>query len=380
MRILQITSHLNVGGVTRYILSLSKALKEQGHEIFLASAAGECDPEALELGFKRWVVSLHTSAEFSPQVFLADFRLRAKLKKEPVDILHAHTRVSQVLSERLSRWAGVPYVTTWHGFFRKNLGRKLWPCVGDRTIAISQPVREDLLHTFQVPDSRIRLIPNGIDPNAYARSMNEQEWQQRRRQIGLPPGCLVVGTISRLVESKGIDLLLRCFSAICMKVPEAHLLIVGDGSMRIQLQRLAEELSIAEKVHFTGSVAAVRDWLWLMDVFVFLPAKEEGFGLTLLEAMATRRPVVALRRGKGAPWVLDQAGVAAVVEPEDQEGLVAAVTGFLRNQQAAEAAGLRAFETVQQHYSLSRMATEVESVYKEVVEVRNQKSEVRNQI
>ena len=154
MRILHIASHLNIGGITRYLLGLATRLARR-HEVMVAADTGELRAEFQQAHVAHWPVPLQTSAEFSPRVWQAAQHLSRRLRREPVDVLHAHTRVGQVVAACLSRRLRIPYVATWHGIYRMNLGRRLWPCAGDRTIAISQPVREHLLRDIGVPASRI---------------------------------------------------------------------------------------------------------------------------------------------------------------------------------------------------------------------------------
>ena len=363
MRILQVTSHLNVGGVSRYVLSLSKALVQRGHRLTIASDGGQLESEATADGLTHWRLPLHTSVEFSPAVFSASQALARRLANDPVELVHAHTRVGQVVAARLSRRFRIPYVTTWHGFFKPNLGRRLWPCTGDVAIAISEPVRQHLLETFHVPADRIALIPNGIDLRRYETPIDPAAPQRLRAQLQLAPEGPIVGTVARLVPSKGVDRLIRCFPKIRMSIPSARLLLVGDGPERVRLERLANANGMKNAVAFAGALADTRAALALMDVFVFLPAEQEGFGLALLEAMASGRPIVSLRRGGGAPWVLEQSGVGLVVEPDDAAALATAIIRLLhdRAQAAQEAAKARA--VVEERYSLDRMVDQVEILY-----------------
>jgi glycosyltransferase involved in cell wall biosynthesis len=366
MRILQLTSHLNVGGVTSYVLSLSEALARRGHEVTIASDGGQREGEARRNSLSHWQVPLHTSQEFSPQVFRAARLLRDRLMQQPVDVVHAHTRVAQVVAARLSRHVHCPYVATWHGFFRQNLGRWLWPCSGDATIAISEPVRDHLLRTFRVPAARVHLIPNGIDPRPFESPVDAASVQRLREQVGLPADGPVVGTVARLVRSKRVDALIRSFSVVRQRLPDARLLIVGDGAQRSALERLAAERGVQDAVHFAGSLPETRVAFSLMRVFVFLPAEQEGFGLSLLEAMASARPIVAVRRGIGAPWVLERSGVGLIVEPGDESGLAAAIIQLLQDGGVARREADKARAVVKERYSLERMVDHVEEVYREV--------------
>ncbi|MBI4598150.1 MAG: glycosyltransferase family 4 protein [Candidatus Omnitrophica bacterium] len=367
MKILQITSHLNVGGITRYVLSVSSALIQRGHDVAIAADAGTCGAEASQRGAAVWPVPLHTSVEFSPKVCRATRELTRRLRREePVDVIHAHTRVAHVVADRLSRRLSIPYVTTWHGFFRPNLGRWLWPCTGGLTIAISEPVRQHLLKDFHVPEARIRLIPHGINPTPFEASIDPAQLQRLRAHVGLPSGGPVIGTVARLVPSKGVHQLLEALPHVRAVMPNARLLIIGDGEDRARLQRLADALRISDAVHFAGALPQTAAALRLMDLFVFLPAEQEGFGLSLLEAMASARPIVAVRRGGGSTWVLEQSGVGTLVEPNDPRGLASAILQTLQHGETASRAADRARAIVKERYTLTRMVEQVEAVYHDV--------------
>ena len=367
MRIFHVTSHLDVGGVTSSVLSLSSELARRGHHVTIASGGGSLEPQALALSLQHWRVPLRTSQEFRPGVFAATRTLAARLVKEPVDVLHGHTRVGQVVACRPSRRLRLPYVTTWHGFFRPTLGRRLWPCTGDATIAISDPVRRHLIDTFRVPAERVHLIPHGIDAAPFEAPVAPAEQDRLRQTLGLGRGVPVVGTVARLVASKGVDHLVRSFRRVRSELPAAQLVIVGDGEQRAHLERLAQEQDLGGAVRFAGTLPETRVALSLMDAFVFLPADREGFGLSLLEAMAGAKPIVAVRQGGGAPWVLEQSGVGTLVEPGDGPALASAITRLLRDRNTARREGERGRAVVKERYSLSRMVSEVEALYGQVL-------------
>lgn len=372
MRILHLTSHLNVGGISSYVLALSTALRERGHEVAIASGGGSLVPDATLAGLACWDVPLHTSIELSPQIFSATHQLTQRLREEPVELLHAHTRVSQVVADRLARRLRIPYVTTWHGFYRPNPGRRLWPCTGARTIAISEPVREHLVSVFGVPPERIRVIPHGIDPRPFETGADPVEKQQWRDHFGLPGApARLVGTVARLVKSKGVDQLLRALPTIRAAVPTAHLVVVGDGEDRPHLEAMADQLGICDAVHFTGALTDTHPIFSLLEVFVFLPAEQEGFGLALLEAMASGRPIVSVRRGGGSTWLLEESGVGLVVEPGDHVALGAAMVRLLQDGELACRAAGKARQVLRERYTLARMVNEVEDVYQEVVARRS---------
>jgi len=220
MHLLHLTSHLNVGGITSNVVSIAREMVRRDHTVTVAAGSGPLRRQLAEEGIRYWPVPLSTSAEFSLQVLWSVWQLAKRLAQEPVDLIHAHTRVSQVVADRLSRRMGIPYVTTWHGFYRPRYGRRKWPCAGERTIAISGPVREHLINDFKVSSWRVRLIKHGIDVARYETPIDLAARQRLRQQLKLPASGLVVGTMARLVKSKGVDQFIES---------ARHVIIITDG-------------------------------------------------------------------------------------------------------------------------------------------------------
>ena len=368
MTILQLTSHLDVGGVTRYVLSLSRKLIERGHRVIIAADHGQCEAEVRAMGAIHWPLPLHTSAEFSFPVWRARRQLAGWLQKESVDIFHAHTRVSQVIAQPLARQRRIPYVTTWHGIFKPRLGRRLWPCTGDRCIAISEPVRRHLLEDFHVPADRVRCVYNGIDVARYAVLPDAPALADFRQSLGFAPEDCVIGAIGRMASGrvKGFDLVLAAIALLRDQMPHVVLLLVGDGPRRPFLEDVAQRLEIQDCVRFVGSVNDIRLPLALMDIFVFSSRWPEGFGLSLIEAMAAGKPVVATRVG-ATPDIIEDGRSGLLVNPEDPAGLAGAIKQLLLRPDLAAQLGSGAQVRVQSHFSLNRMVDGIEAVYREVV-------------
>lgn len=368
MRILQLTSHLDIGGVSRYVLSLSQGLQRHGHQVVIAADHGRLEEEVRACGAQYWHAPLHTSAEFSPAVWAAARRLAVSLQREPVEIIHAHTRVAQVVADRLARRAAIPYVTTWHGVFRPNLGRMLWPCMGDRTIAISEAVRQHLSADFRCAEAQIRLIENGADINFFLRKPDAASLQAYRKRWDIPEGVPVIGSIGRLASGrvKGFDLLLVAAEAIKREVPDLHVLLVGDGPRRPFLEEKALRAGLRECVHFADPVTDTRVPLALMDVFVFPSRWPEGFGLSLVEAMAAGRPVVATAVG-AVPQIIEHGRSGWVVAPEHPAALADGILRLLKDRAVAAQLAREGAARVRDRFSLDRMVSQIELVYRELV-------------
>ena len=118
MRVLQVTTHINIGGRANYILTLSGSLKSKGVDVVVASSGGNLEGELRSHGIPHKFLDINTKFEFGPKVIGSIFKLARMIKDEKIGIVHAHTRVSQVAVFFAARLAGVPYVTTCHGYFK----------------------------------------------------------------------------------------------------------------------------------------------------------------------------------------------------------------------------------------------------------------------
>ena len=368
MRILQLTSHLDIGGITRYVLALSGQLMTRGHRVVLASDGGHLEAQVSAMGLRHWRLPLHTSAECSLQVFRGIRELARFLEEEPVDITHAHTRVGQVVADSVSRRSQIPYVTTWHGIYKPRLGRRLWPCTGELTIAISGLVRQHLLQAFQLPERRVRCIYNGVDTAHYAVAPDAATVQAYRARWQISAAQPVIGAIGRLAAGrvKGFDTFLVAASSLKEVIPDLQVLIVGDGPRRPFLEDIAGRLGVRHRVHFVGEAEDIRLPLALMDVFVFTSRWPEAFGLTLVEAMAAGKPVVATQAG-AVPEVIRHDVDGWLVPSNDPSLMAEGIARLLNDRTAARRMGQEAQQRVREAFSLDHMVDQVEAVYRELI-------------
>ena len=167
MNISFITTHLNIGGIAVYTTSLAKALVEKGHRVTVFSSGGDMVADSIKDNVIHKKIDIKTKSELSPKLWLNLSRLKKVIADEKPDIIHAQTRVAQVLAALVSEKINVPFVSTCHGFFKKRLSRKLFGCWGSGVIAISEAVKNHLMTDFGVPEDKITLIHNGIDVNKF---------------------------------------------------------------------------------------------------------------------------------------------------------------------------------------------------------------------
>ena len=274
-------------------------------------------------------------------------RLNRLIRKEGIDIIHAQTRVTQVLGFFLSRASGVAMVTTCHGFFRPRWFRKIFPCWGAAVIAISKPVAHHLSVDFGVSQNKIHLIANGIDLDRFVMT-NEQMRREARQKTGMGDTPLI-GIIARLSDVKGIDILIKAMPFILKEIPSANLLIAGQGPQEVALKKLTQDLGLSAHVHFKSTTNQTQDLLRAFDVFV-MPSLMEGLGLSVIEAQACGIPVVASRVG-GLVDLIEDAKSGYLVPVNDPTALADRIIEVLKNPQQSKVMAQQARLNIEQYFS-----------------------------
>lgn len=366
MKVLQVTTHVNVGGIARYIVTLSDAIRKKGAGVVVASSGGDLERELDNIEIPHRRINIKTKFEFAPKVFGAALAIARIIKREGIEIVHAHSRVSQVASFFACRLTGIPLVTTCHGFFRLR-SRKIFDTWGMKVIAISDSVRTHLKENLGVSDDRIELIYNGIDVSAFAKEYSLSEIAEAKKLLGLKDGP-VVGTIGRLSPVKGHRFLIEAMSEVISKKPGAQALIVGTGTEEQGLKKMAGSLGVGDKTRFISSDINTPRLFSIMDIFVF-PSIKEGLGLALLEALAGQKCCIASDTG-GIRDVIDNGKSGMLVKPADTKALSKAIISLLDDPALRKSMGVKGREIVSKKFSLDSMAEKMIALYKKVLEDR----------
>ncbi len=366
MRILLLTTHLNIGGISTYTVTLAKALKSKGHEVFVASNGGVLTPELTQAGISHIKIDILTKSELSPKVFRAVFEISKIVKRLGIDIIHSQTRITQAAGFFISKSCGIPMVTTCHGFFRRNIGRTILPAWGEKVIAISDAVRENLINYFGVNKDRVCLIYNGIEVKKFLKDFQEEEKDKLKDKFGIKRNYSVIGMIARFTPDKGYYTLLRAFYRIVREKPNVQLVLVGGGDRKQDIINLSQRLDISDDVIFVKPQINTVNALAVMDVFMFTPERREGLGLALLEALASGKPVVATNVG-GISSIVEDGVNGFLVEPSKPEVLVEPVLKLLKDKALYAKMAQAGRETVVGKFSINGMADKTEELYKEVI-------------
>jgi len=364
MKILFITTHLNTGGITKYIATLSKGLIDNGHKIFIASSGGGREEEFLSMGCSLVKLDIKTKSELDYRIYFAAIKLKKFILEKNIDIVHSQTRITQVMGKILSMICHKPYLSTCHGFFKKRLSRAIAPCWGDAVIAISSAVKDHLTEDFHVPEEKIFLVNNGIDLSEFP--LGDKRTKLVLRSKFHLSGEPVVGIIARLSDVKGQDILIKAMSDVVKEIPNAKLLIVGEGKKEFVLRKLAEELSLSEHVVFYPTVNKTNEVLSMLDVFV-MPSRQEGLGLSIMEAQASGLCVVASAVG-GIPSLIKDGKTGILVESENVNLLAKGIVKALTDKEFSQRMGEESRKFIRENYSHELMTDKTINVYKRLTE------------
>ncbi|RKY42211.1 MAG: hypothetical protein DRP85_03665 [Candidatus Makaraimicrobium thalassicum] len=369
MRILLLTTHLNIGGIGVYTANLARYLKKRGVDVTVASSGGDLEDTLAEGGVPHIKIDIRTKSEFGIKVWKALPVLAGVIRDGGFHILHAQTRVAQVLGYFAGRITRVPFVSTCHGFFKyRRLSRRFFPCWGEKVIAISKSVRKHLLEDFCLSSGRVVLIYNGIELERYIAGRVTRD-HDLIRSMGLAGDTAIIGAVGRLSSVKGFKYLISAFKDVISRdrsVPAGgvRLLIVGEGPEKGILQEQIRKLGIADSVFLTPGSMPLEKYLSLLDIFC-LPSVHEGLGLSLMEAMAAGRACIASDVG-GLSELITSEENGILVPPKDPKALMAAILRLLKDDRFRRRLGDNARKKAADSFSINESVAQTLEVYREV--------------
>ena len=295
---------------------------------------------------------------------LAIRELSAWLRREEIDLVHSHMYRAEVVGTRAAVAAGTPVImATVHSSRVRapsdvSLLASLTPSM-DRLIVPSESIQRKVVAEGRV-GARFAVIPNGVDLSRFASPAPRCAF---RREFGVPSHALLLGVVARLEPEKGHQFLLDAMPIILRGAPDTWLAIVGEGSSLAALRAQASSLGVAERVVFTGRREDVSALTADLTVAV-LPSVREAQGISILEAMARRVPVVASAVG-GIPEVVTSGVDGLLVPPADPAALAEAVLRLLRDEALRRRIGEAGYATVRDRFSIDAQVRRIEAVYNE---------------
>jgi glycosyltransferase involved in cell wall biosynthesis len=284
------------------------------------------------------------------------------LRRERVDVLHAHSFGQNAWASLIGRLTSVPAVIA-HEHNWAFTGRALRPVIDRELIArcasamivVSQEARRRMIEVERIAPERLVLLPNGI------RALPPGDGGTVRTELGIGRDDPVIGTVCILRAEKAIDVLVRAAALLVKDLPRLRVLIVGEGDERAVVEALVKQLGLEEHVLLTGARSDVPDVLAALDVAV-LSSDYEGIPLSILEFMDAGKPIVATHVG-GIPEVIEDGVHGVLVPPRNEAALAGAVGDLLRHPDVAGEMGARARERCRDEFSLDRTVDRLQGLY-----------------
>jgi glycosyltransferase involved in cell wall biosynthesis len=373
-RVLHVIKATRFSGAERHLIILLPALRQRGIDARLLILTEPDKPmdeiaaaaEAAGVPLRRMTIRRGLDLSAPP-------RLAAEIRAQRPDIVHTHLIHADVFGFLGARQAGVAHVvSTRHNddAFRRRwplrlLHAWLWRRIS-AGIVISHALADFVRTVEFAPPERVHVIHYGMPSPRPSALDIELARRQLRLDLGnLPYETQLIGIVSRLIEQKGIPYALEAFKLIVDEFPAAHLVIAGDGDQRSALEAQAQTMLLGDRVHFLGWREDAQAVLRGLDVLL-MPSLWEGFGLTLLEAMGARLPVVA-SHVSAIPEIVVHQETGFLTAPRDPEAIAYALRLLLSDPLLCKHMGLNGEDRLEAQFSVERMAEQTAALYARVL-------------
>ena len=407
-KVVRIIARLNVGGPAKHVVWLSSGLREAGYDsLLVAGSVPEGEGDMSYFADEAGVTPLYIremSREISINDAAAILKLYRLFRQVKPDIVHTHTAKAGTVGRVagfLYRWltpgifVGKPrqckFVHTYHGHvFHSYYGRAqtqfflaierlLAKLVTDRLIVVSKQQSVEIGEKYRVgrPD-QIKVIPLGLDLDIFTDHAKRRA--KFRQELYIHDDAILVGIVGRLTEIKNHQMFLNVVAKLkaidpaCRRQGDVRFIVIGDGSLRQSLEQQKQDLGLDADVIFVGGRKDPEYFYPALDV-VALTSRNEGTPLTLIEAMANARPVVATSVGgvvdllgevsEDGPYKVCRRGIS--VPADDEEAFVAALSRIIRDRSLRQELGNRGLEFVEVNYSKERLFEDIKSLYGELM-------------
>jgi glycosyltransferase involved in cell wall biosynthesis len=307
------------------------------------------------------ITYLHKS-KFDPSTLPALLKV---IDRKKIDVLHLHGYGATTFGRVAAAMRGIPSILHEHAnltdtpWFQKVADRLLVRYT-DIAIAVSKSTADFVINARLVPAKKVRVVYLGAPHEEFARPRSDKEIAELRRQLGIAPGDFAIGTVTRLHESKGNAYLVDAARLVLDRRPDAKFFLVGEGPLRQPLEEQARRLGLGDRFVFLGFARDVAGVLSAFDLSVF-PSLWEGTPLTVFEALAAGRPIVATD-ADGLLDVLKDGRDARIVPKRDAKALADGIIELMTDpdQRMRLSAAAR---TTAQRYDITAFVKKMEQLY-----------------
>lgn len=391
IKVMRIIARLNIGGPAIHVTLLTAGLDKDKFDsslVYGSTETGEGDMSylAIDSGLKSFFIP-ELGRSINPLADIVAFaKVYSIIKRERPHIVHTHTAKAGTIGRIAAMLAGVPArVHTFHGhvfygYFNRFLTayflfiERILACFTDRIVAISGRQKDDLLGKYRIgSEEKYRVINLGFDLGRF-KDPGKKSGLFRAR-LNFNKDNILIGIIGRLVPIKNHRMFIRSAKRLKSELGQelfnkVKFVVVGDGPEREGLQAYAESCGVSSNMVFTGWVRDIDEAYADMDI-VALTSRNEGTPVSLIEALASGKPVVATDVG-GVRDVIG--GIGILVDSDDEAAFTRRLSELVRSGQSRSEIGLKGREWVMDRFSRDRLISDTEKLYEELLKEKGIKS------
>lgn len=365
----------DLGGAETYMLSLISSFITNKDKVIIASNKGKFLTKAKEFRvhtFKLLYImdiignlrGLIKTTILLPFEFIFYIKLLSKFKKNGVQVILMSNFTEKLFVSFVSLFVKIPVVWIEYGrlenvfkrnFYIPKIVYRLLNNIPFKVIVPTKNTMGSLITDARVSLAKIACVPLGISFTQFTSTETQIPFSKEKK-------ALFIGNVSRLTTEKGQDYLIKAMKYVVKQIPNARLLLVGDGPDKNNYQKLVSELGLEKYVTITGFVNNLTDYYSVMDIFVFPTVWDlEGFGLVVPEAMSHKLPVVASNLGP-VPEIVDDERTGILVKPKDEKALAKAIIDLANNFSKRKKMGEEGYKKVLEYFTLEKSFQKVRDI------------------
>ncbi|MDD1742338.1 MAG: glycosyltransferase family 4 protein [Methanotrichaceae archaeon] len=370
---------IKVGGVAPHVSELSEALARRGHELHIFTRRGEFDSYDKINGVHYQRVDFDSTGDVLSQMIKMCSAMQDRFRAVQsifgkFHVIHGHDWHPVLALNSIKKEHPISYILTmhstewgrngnhWGGGISKEISHLEWlGCFEAADVIVTtRRMKDELTWTYQVPDNKVIIIPNGIIKGKMRKILNAGRIKQR---YGIHPLAPIVLFCGRMSFQKGPDLLVEAIPYILRNRSDVRFVFIGEGDMRAYCERRAQELGVSKSCRFVGySSSAEKEDLMNACDLVCIPSRNEPFGVVVLEAWDACKPVVATEAISIIKNFED--GLLAYVQPES---LAWCINHLLQNPVEMKKLAVSGCDRIESEFSWDRIAKRTESVYEKSI-------------
>lgn len=370
LRVLFLLNKMDIGGAERDVIAIAKAFTTRGLRVAVASGGGILVRELLETGICHHEINIDSIRGMSfPQCLYGIFKI---IKKQEINVINTHSIRATLLAGIASQVVAIGLharrprvIATIHNIHdRKNDNRAAWILnhFADHVMVVSEYERSRLIK-YGLKSQKTTTVYSGMD-------VEELSLYRKRTPLididaNMSNDTKIITCVARLTQQKGVHVFLYAAKRILVELPNTLFFIIGDGPLRIELEKVTSTLGITQNVKFLGFRQDVHDLLATTDVFV-LSSLRESLPRAIREAMVMGKPVVASKVG-GVPEIITHGQTGFLVPPNDPDSLAEYVLMLLKDKQLAVRIGASGQKVIMERFDMEEWIDQVNGIFLEAL-------------